>query len=100
VSALVITQADRDLVYSLCSPAATGKMEILALDYIKCGKGDDSQAVQMVAAYRKAATAELLRCLEVAMETLANEGVCGPDCMSCADAKAAIAKADQLKETT
>jgi hypothetical protein len=40
-----------------------------------------------------AAAPELLEALECALETLENEGVCGPECLSCASARAAIAKA-------
>jgi hypothetical protein len=58
-----VTQADRDLVFSLCYPAARSELEKLALEYIRDGKGDDAEAVQQVAAHREA---ERERCARIA----------------------------------
>lgn len=49
---LPVTQADRDLVFELMRSACTTELERRALRYIKEGRGDDSDAVQMVARHR------------------------------------------------
>lgn len=48
----MVTQADRDLVYSLMLPAAKTALERKALEYIRAGRGDDAEAVIAVARHR------------------------------------------------
>lgn len=50
--ALAVTQADRDLVFSLFRGYAKSNLEMAALRSIKEGRGDDAEAVQMIARHR------------------------------------------------
>lgn len=49
-----VTQADRDLIVTLMRPLAKNAIEHKAIDFIAEGRGDDAEAVQLVAKYRLA----------------------------------------------
>ena len=49
-----VTQADRDLIVTLMRPLAKSAIEHKAIDFIAEGRGDDAEAVQLVAKYRLA----------------------------------------------
>jgi len=71
-----VSQADRDLVFSLMSPAARNEIEKLALEYIRDGRGDDAEAVQAVARHRLNATPSRQDGLREALaKTIANDAI-------------------------
>jgi hypothetical protein len=49
-----VTQADRDLIVTLMRPLAKSAIEHKAIDFIAEGRGDDAEAVQLVAKHRLA----------------------------------------------
>jgi len=51
---VTVTQADRDLIVTLMRPLAKSAIEHKAIDFIAEGRGDDAEAVQLVAKYRLA----------------------------------------------
>lgn len=51
---VTVTQADRDLIVTLMRPLAKSAIEHKAIDFIAEGRGDDAEAVQLVAKHRLA----------------------------------------------
>ncbi|MBD3732814.1 MAG: hypothetical protein IE934_08870 [Sphingopyxis sp.] len=51
---VTVTQADRDLIVTLMRPLAKSAIEHKAIDFIAEGRGDDAEAVQIVAKHRLA----------------------------------------------